>query len=121
MKLTEEDILASKRKSGFVIPQKAKRKKIVQVCMKDEEYEFLNKMRSIVRLSSSEFLRLAMRMQTFSVVPEINQRRWVELSRVASNLNQLNRNTPKDTLRDIEECTEILKQLRRALLGAFLE
>ena len=119
MKLTEEYLLASKRKSGHEIAPKQLRKTIVQVCLNDGELEYLDTIRAVVKRSRSEFFRLAILENLPMQNPPINTLAWQELSRVASNLNQLVRKTPNNTHAEIEECKAILKQLRAKLLGAF--
>ena len=76
-------------------------------------------MRSVLKLSRAEYTRLAILENLPMQNPLINIVAWTELSKVASNLNQLVRKTPNAVHADIEECKNILKQLRAKLLGAF--
>lgn len=56
------------------------------------------------------------------IIPEINQKAWSELSRVASNLNQLTRAINKGLkselkVNDLAELIEILKEVRGGLIS----
>ena len=119
MNLNIENYSAAKRKGGIELPPNLIRHHIVKLRLNDFENEYLNEMRTSLKLSRAEYTRLAILENLPMQNPPINTLAWQELSRCASNLNQLVRKTPKDTLADIEECRAILKQLRAKLLGAF--
>lgn len=123
MKLTPAHISSAKRKSGTNLPPNLIRHHIVKLRLNDLENDYLNAMRASVRMSRAEYTRLAILSNLPMQNPQINILAWQELSRVASNLNQLVRKIPKDshelTHSLIEECKAILKQLRAKLLGAF--
>lgn len=119
MKLTPAHIYSAKRKSGTELPPNLIRHHIVKLRLNDLENDYLNAMRSVLKLSRAEYTRLAILENLPMQNPLINIVAWTELSKVASNLNQLVRKTPNAVHADIEECKNILKQLRAKLLGAF--
>ena len=119
MNLNIENYSAAKRKGGIELPPNLIRHHIVKLRLNDFENEYLNEMRTSLKLSRAEYTRLAILENMPMQNPPINTVAWQELSRCASNLNQLVRKTPKDTHAEIEECKAILKQLRAKLLGAF--
>ena len=119
MKLTPAHISAAKRKSGIELPHKMLRHHIVKLRLNNVENEYLNAMRSSVRMSRAEYTRLAILENLPMQNSPINILAWQELSKCASNLNQLVRKTPQNFHVEIEELRAILKQLRAKLLGAF--
>ena len=119
MKITPTHISSAKRKSGTNLPPNLIRHHIVKLRLNDYENEYLNAMRSVLKLSRAEYTRLAILENIPMHNPQINIVAWTELSKVASNLNQLVRKTSNAVHADIEECKNILKQLRAKLLGAF--
>lgn len=119
MKLTHARISAAKRKSGTELPPNLIRHHIVKLRLNDLENDYLNAMRSVLKLSRAEYTRLAILENLPMQNPQINIVAWTELSKVASNLNQLVRKTPNAVHAEIEELKNILKQLRVRLLGAF--
>ena len=119
MNLNANNYLSAKRKSGTELPPNLIRHHIVKLRLNDFENEYLNTMSTSLKLSRAEYTRLAILENLAMQNPPINTLAWTELSRCASNLNQLVRKTPNNTHAEIEECKAILKQLRAKLLGAF--
>ena len=121
MNLNVENYLSAKRKGGTELPPNLIRHHIVKLRLNDFENDYLNAMRANLKLSRAEYTRLAILENLPMQNPPINIVAWQELSRLASNLNQLVRKMPKESHALIEECKAILKQLRAKLLGAFHE
>ena len=119
MNLNVENYLSAKRKSGTELPQNLIRHHIVKLRLNDFENEYLNAMRTSLKLSRAEYTRLAILENLPMQNSPINILAWQELSKCASNLNQLIRKTPQNFHVEIEELRAILKQLRAKLLGAF--
>ena len=119
MNLNIEKFLSAKRKSGTELPPNLIRHHIVKLRLNDFENEYLNTMRASLKLSRAEYTRLAIFENLPMHNPPVNTLAWQELSRCASNLNQLVRKTPNNTHAEIDELKAILKQLRAKLLGAF--
>lgn len=100
------------------------RRHAVSCRLTDAELSRLDKLRGEV--SRGEWLRLAAMSKPPRIVPTVNKVAWADLSRVAGNLNQLNRaiNEGKLTTKDAAGAGRMLMdlraqvdQLRRALIA----
>lgn len=105
-------------------PAAEQRRHAVSCRLTDAELVRLDELRGEV--SRGEWLRLAAMSKPPRIVPTVNKVAWADLSRVAGNLNQLNRaiNEGKLTTKDAAGAGRMLMdlqaqvdQLRRALIG----
>lgn len=97
------------------IPEESKRKHPVTCRLTDVELEHVDRLRG--SMSTGEWIRTAALGAPPRIVPELNRQAWLELSRAASNLNQL---AKKSHFADVDITSE-LKKFRAALIGADLE
>jgi Bacterial mobilisation protein (MobC). len=75
-----------------------------------------------------EFLRMSLfgmkqaRPRPMTMIPELNQSAWLELSRSATNLNQISRHLNEAGIQsgDLPQIIILLTQFRDALIGARL-
>jgi len=105
-------------------PPEEQRRHAVSCRLTDAELARLDELRGEV--SRGEWLRLAAMAKPPRIVPTVNKVAWADLSRVAGNLNQLNRsiNEGKLTTKDVAGAGRMLMdlraqvdQLRRVLIG----
>jgi hypothetical protein len=111
---------ARKKKHGpDPLPPEEKRTHCVSSWMNKAEVAQLDSQRG--KLGKGEYLRCAALDKLPPTIPAINQQAWVELARVAANLNQLAKACNIDTSgKSWEEIMQTLKELRAALIGAKL-
>jgi hypothetical protein len=106
-----------------------KRTHVVMARLNSAELERLDALRSVFAMSRAKYMRtraLGDSLPRSTVVPELNRRAWAELSRAASNLNQLthhlnvmkHRNLILDPDVEIDLITKALKAFRNRLIGA---
>jgi len=87
----------------------------ISVRLNKEELSILNTKRGI--LKQGEFLRMAAIDQLPKVVPELNKNAWVELSRAASNLNQIAHKLNMDEYVDADEIRRVFADFRQKIIG----
>lgn len=97
------------------VPDEDKRKHAVTCRLTDAELVHVDRLRG--NMTTGEWIRTAALGRPPRIVPELNRSAWLELSRAASNLNQLAR---QGHFTDVD-VTEQLKAFRAALIGAALE
>lgn len=97
------------------VPDEDKRKHAVTCRLTDAELVHVDLLRG--NMTAGEWIRTAALGRPPRIVPELNRSAWLELSRAASNLNQLAR---QGHFTDVD-VTEQLKAFRAALIGAALE
>lgn len=97
------------------VPDEDKRKHAVTCRLTDAELVRVDRLRG--NMTAGEWIRTAALGRPPRIVPELNRSAWLELSRAASNLNQLAR---QGHFTDVD-VTEQLKAFRAALIGAALE
>jgi hypothetical protein len=100
-----------------------KRTHMVMVRFNVAELERLNTLRGLFGMSKSEYLRsraLSDVMTKGFKVPELNRQAWIELSRAASNLNQIahHLNATQAEELGIAEISQALSHFRESLIGA---
>lgn len=85
----------------------------------DAERDHVDTLRGSV--TRGEWLRRAALSAPPRIVPELNQQAWLELSRLAANLNQLSRAVNEGRLErplvDLAELRQQVQKLRQQLLG----
>lgn len=92
----------------------------VSTRLNDSELTQLDSQRG--SMARGEYLRCAALDELPPTIPEINREAWAELSRAASNLNQIAKAYNIDTRHsDWESVTKTLKEFRAALIGAQLK
>ena len=92
-----------------------KRNKCVSVRLNESEIELVDFARG--RLQRGEFLRVAAIDELPKVIPEINREAYSELSKLASNLNQVAKALNSNESIESIECSALLKKLRNLLIG----
>lgn len=111
-----EDTITKKRGRGRKpVPDDVKRKHGVTCRLTDAELAHVDRLRG--NMTAGEWVRTAALGRPPRIVPELNRQAWLELSRAASNLNQL---AKLGHFTDVN-VTEQLKAFRAALIGADLE
>jgi len=84
-----------------------------------EEFARVEEWRSRVKMRRGEYVRAALLNKLPPVVPEVNRQAWVELGRLASNLNQLqaaiNGGWAKGTSVEVSELQGKVKELKEAV------
>jgi hypothetical protein len=95
---------------------------MIMVRINTTELERLDALRGLFNMSKSEYIRSRILSDVITqrpVVPELNRQAWVELSRAASNLNQIAHHlniSGVETL-EVDEITKALVNFRKALVG----
>lgn len=97
------------------VPDERRRKHPVTCRLTDSELAHVDRLRG--SMTAGEWMRTAALGRPPRIVPELNRSAWLELSRAASNLNQL---AKQGHFHDVD-VTEQLKAFRAALIGADLE
>jgi len=106
------------------LDEKEKRIHTVSVRLNDNELKKLDERRLLSKMQRGEYLRVVSLKKVPHVIPKINQDAWVELSRAASNLNQIAyklNSIDIDVINDLSDLKEKLKIFRRVLLDMRLE
>lgn len=94
----------------------AKRTHCVSVRMNAAELAALDSRRG--QYARGEYMRLAFFDALPPVIPELNREAWSELSRAASNLNQLAKHANEGGELDPDNLRAMLADFRNALIGA---
>ncbi len=89
----------------------------VGVYLTDAEHKRLTEEAKAVKLRRGAVLRQAWLGQPARPIPELNREAWTELSRAASNLNQIAKALHEE-VPDIENVRQSLDAFRRSLIGA---
>lgn len=105
---------------GRVTPENEKRKHAVTCRLTDEEAERVDRIRGAI--TRGEWLRRAALSKPPRTIPELNRQAWLELSRLAGNLNQLARAVNEGRGRDLpqvdfEGLRGLIQRLRLELIG----
>ena len=107
-------------------PLSQKRLHCVSMRLTLDELSLLDSKRG--ELQRGEWLRCALLDRLPPIIPELNKQAWLQLSRAASNLNQvaahMNAFQPAarfEIVQNIDEIRKILAGFRNALLGHFDE
>ncbi len=117
--MTEINEARKKRHGPALLPAGEKRNHCVSSWHNPAELAQLDSQRG--KLARGEYLRCAALDKLPPTIPELNQVAWVELARVASNLNQLAKACNIDTVdKSWASIEKSLKELRSALIGAKL-
>ena len=99
----------------------AERTHVVMARFSPSELERLDALRSIFKMSRAKYMRtraLGERMPQDSIAPALNRQAWVELSRSASNLNQIAKRMNMKMAVTVNEIAHELSEFRAALIGA---
>ena len=91
------------------------RDKCISVRLNKEELDMLNSRRGA--LKQGEFLRMAAIDQLPKIVPQLNKEACVELSRVASNLNQIAHKLNMNECVDAGEIRQVFADFRQKIIG----
>jgi hypothetical protein len=119
-----KDVSPRRRHGPVPKPESQQRRHAVSCRLTDAEIARLDELRGEV--SRGEWLRLAAMAKPPRIVPTVNKVAWADLSRVAGNLNQMNRalNEGRLTAKDaagaglmLMELRGQVDQLRRLLIG----
>lgn len=95
-------------------PDSEKRRNVVNVWLTDDELAELEQRRGKMRRGA--YVRACYQKHVPPEIPEINRQAWTELSRAASNLNQIARKLNNKT--KAEDLEKALDAFRDALIGA---
>lgn len=101
------------------LPDEQKRKHTVSTRFNRAELHELDRLSTSVGLRRGEYLRLAAFQSLPSTIPELNKEAWLELSKAASNLNQIAYQLNKKGVEvdiDIEEVSNMLSFFRQILI-----
>jgi hypothetical protein len=98
------------------LPESEKRNYCVSCRINSAELSVLDKFRGAHQ--RGEALRMLSLSQLPSPIPELNALAWTELSKSASNLNQIAHRINTNEFLKVEEILEALEAFRRALIGA---
>lgn len=112
--MTTETIV-QKRRGPKLIDVDQKRGHCVSVRMNLGELAQLDKDRGVVQ--RGEWLRKSWSKDLPSTIPQINRDAYSELSRVASNLNQIVRHLNSDQAMEVAALSLLLAELRRSMIG----
>lgn len=97
------------------LPATEKRNRCVSVRLNDSELAALDAKRGPYQ--RGEWFRMAALHRLPPMIPEVNRQAWVELSRSASNLNQIAKKLNEGDQADIEQIRKELAAFRAALIG----
>lgn len=101
------------------LPDEQKRTHTVSTRFNPAELKELDRLSTSVGLRRGEYLRLAAFQSLPATIPELNKEAWLELSRAASNLNQIAYQLNKKGVEidvDIEEVGNMLAYFRQILI-----
>ncbi len=98
----------------------------INVRFHESEMEAIDRFRAGSKLSRSAYIRQTALSTPPVVIPSINREQWAELSRVASNLNQLAHLANDGFLShsteiEILKAKDLLRDVRSALIGVEAE
>ena len=98
------------------------RQNFINVRLNDDELKTIDSYRKENNLSRSTYMRETAIGNPPRVIPSINRSQWIELSRLASNLNQLVYEAHlghyhSETESVIKDTQKILKDVRNMLVG----
>lgn len=98
------------------------RKNFVNIRLSDDELKAIDSYRKETKLSRSTYMRETAIGNPPRVIPSVNRNQWVELSRLASNLNQLAYEAHlgcfhSETESVIKDTLQILREVRNLLVG----
>ena len=98
------------------------RKNFINVRLNDDELNTIDRYRKETNLSRSTYMREAAIGNPPRVIPSINRDQWIELSRLASNINQLAYEAHlgrfhSETEGVIKDTQQILRDVRNLLVG----
>lgn len=98
------------------------RKNFINVRLNDDELETIDRYRKETNLSRSTYMRETAIGNPPRVIPSINREQWIELSRLASNLNQLSYEAHLGRFHSesegvIKDTQQILRDVRNLLVG----
>lgn len=96
-------------------PETDLHRNVVNVWLTDDELADLERKRGKMRRGA--YLRACYLNRVPPLIPELNREAWTELSRAASNLNQIAKALHEE-VPDIENVRQSLDAFRRALIGA---
>jgi hypothetical protein len=95
---------------------------VVMARFNSEELEKLENLRKVLGMTKGGYIRMvALRENpTNTVVPELNRAAWIELSRSASNLNQIAKHLNESGFDTgvVDSIIQVLDDFRTALIGA---
>lgn len=94
-------------------PNEKVRSLCVYARLNQAEMDWLDEARSSTKMSRSSYMRLATMDKLPPVIPAINQKAWIDLSRAAGNLNQMQRDINKGLIKDHNQ--ELLLELKNEL------
>jgi len=111
---------------GHALPKEDRRRHAVMMRVNEAELAEIDVRRG--DYDRGEFLRMALfgmtqaRPRPMTIIPALNQSAWLELSRAASNLNQIARHLNESGIQsgDLPQIIILLAQFRAALIGARL-
>lgn len=109
------DVVMKRRHGPERLSPDLKRAHCISVRMNIGELAELDDKRG--RIPRGEWLRLASENKLPPSIPLLNRQAWIELSRAASNLNQLSRKLNSDEEVDMYELRQVLADFRLRLLG----
>ena len=125
--MTIDSTKTSRRpRRGHALPEAERRRHAVMMRVNDAELAEIDTRRG--DYDRGEFLRMSLfgqkaaRPRPTTVIPELNQTAWLELSRSASNLNQFARHLNETGIQsgDLPQIIVMLTEFRAALIGARL-
>lgn len=105
------------------LPPEQHRTVRVNVYLHPDEAALLDRARDRVGLGRSAYMRLAALNRLPPTIPEVNRRAWLELARLAGNLNQHQRAINEGRIdssisaEDIASLRGVVDALRRELVG----
>ena len=111
---------------GHALPKEERRRHAVMMRVNDIELAEIDTRRG--DYDRGEFLRMSLfgmkqaRPRPMTIIPALNQTAWLELSRSASNLNQVARHLNESGIQsgDLPQIIVMLTEFRAALIGARL-
>jgi len=109
------DIVMKRRHGPERLSPDLKRAHCISVRMNVAELADLDNKRG--RIPRGEWLRLASEDKLPPSIPPLNRQAWIELSRSASNLNQVSRKLNSGDEVEVSELRQVLADFRMKLLG----
>jgi hypothetical protein len=104
------------------LPEDEKRTIYVSACFNRRELNKLDALCKVANMRRGQLLREGVLNFGENIggksVPALNAKAWVELSRAASNLNQIAKRLNREEMLGIVKIQEVLKEFRMWLIGA---
>ncbi len=108
--------LATKKRGPAPKPLESQRKHRIAVYLNHSEMKIINGFSELSKVCPAAYLRKTALNSPPTVIPELNQQVWAELSKAAANLNQLSKSINSNDIKYLDDARAALIRFRQALV-----